>query len=156
MPAAPTAGSLEERVAQRREKLERKTTEMFDVPGYEGVFQVELRLLGGKRQYAIVDALERVHDDYQKAIRAACDMLLAATVQFHAVVDEEGGTQPAEGATWLRLAQAADRNLGPDTQPRVALIRMLGENGVIELAGEWRMWMKNRGAKLEKDLEQDS
>lgn len=150
-----TPGSLEERVGRRREQLERKTTELFDVPGYEGVLQAELRLLGGKRQYAIVEALERVHDDYQKAIRAAAEMILASTVAIHEVVDDEGGTQVAEGVTWLHLARAADKKLGPEIQPRVALIRMLSENGVLELAGEWRLWMKNRGAKVDKALEQD-
>jgi hypothetical protein len=151
----PTPGSLEERVGKRREQLEKKTTEMFDVPGYEGVFQVELRLLGGKRQFAIVEALERVHDDYQKAIRAAAEMILASTVAIHEVVDDEGNTQVAEGVTWLRLAKAADQKLGPEIQPRVALIRMISENGVLELAGEWRLWMKNRGVKVEKALARD-
>jgi len=153
--AAPVLGSLEERVAARREKLESKTSELFDVPGYEGIFQVELRLLGGKRQFAIIEALERVHSDYQKALAAAADMVVASTVAIHAVVDEEGKTALAEGVTWTRLATAADKNLDPALKPRVALIRLLTENGVLELAGEWRNWMKNRGVKVEQELEKD-
>lgn len=153
--AIPTPGSLEQRVAERREKLEQKTTELFDVPGYEGVFQVELRLLGGKRQFGIVEALERVHDDYRKALSAATDMILASTVGIHAIVDDEGTTALAEGMTWLRLAQAADKKLGPEVKSRAALIRLLGENGVLDLAGEWRMWMRNRGTKVDRDLERD-
>jgi hypothetical protein len=152
---APVPGSLEARVAERREKLEQQTTELFDVPGFEDIFQVELRVVGGKRQHAILTEHERVHDEYQKLIRSGADMLLAATVAFHAVVDAEGNTQPAEGATWKALARAAHPDLPDTVKGRVALLRLLGENGVFDLVAAWRTWMKTRGQKINRELEKD-
>lgn len=151
---APHPGSLEARVAKRRQELERHTTEKFDVPGFEGVFQVELQIVGAKRQHAILTRHERIHDEYQKILRAGGDMLLAATVGFHAIVDAEGNTQPAE-TSWRQLAQAYDKSLDDTVEARVALIRLLGENGVVELVGDWRNWMRTRGVKLESELERD-
>lgn len=154
-PPAGQPGSLEDRVGKRRETLEKRTTELFDVPGYQGVFQVEMRILGGKRRYAISEEHERVADEYQKGLRTAADSILKATVAIHSVLDEEGNTAVAEGVSWIRLARAANKNLGDDVKARPALIGMIGENGVIQLAEDWMKWMRTRGVKVEKDLEKD-
>lgn len=149
----PAPGSLEARVAARRRELESRTSDKFDVPGFEGVFQVELQVVGGKRQFALGQKAERIHDDYQRALRIAADCLLAATVGFHSV-DVEGETQPAEDCTWKKLAKAFDPNLDVDAMPaRVSLIRLIGEEGVFDLADSWKKWMRTRGVEVEKALE---
>ena len=147
----PRLGSLEERIAQRREALERVRTEKFEVPGYEGIFMVELRMVGGKRQLAIVNKHERIRDEYRRLLSSAVDLVLAATVDFY-VLDAEGNPERADGATWLKLAQAADKTLPDSTTADVAILRLLGEQGVTDLAADWRMWMRNRGAKVEAEL----
>lgn len=152
-------GSLEARVAERRRKLEQVTTELFDVPGFEGVFKVELQMLGGKRQFAIFKASEHVHDEYRQSVNIACDTILAATVAFHAVVNEESGeTALAEDVTWRKLAMVYDKTLEEATLlkrggGRIALSRLVSEADVIELVGEWKKWMQTRGQKVERDLE---
>ena len=155
-PAALT-GSLEARIAARREALEKRTTELFDVPGYEGIVKVEMRLVGGKRLHQIGQAHERLHDEYKKLLRTAEDIILAATVAFHNV-DANGEPQFAEGITWKRLAKAANRHLDEAHLEargggRVALEGLIGEAGVISLLGEWNQWTRTRGEGLARELE---
>jgi hypothetical protein len=153
----PTAapGSLEARVAERRKKLESQTTAMFEVPGYEDLFQVELQMIGWKRLRSIAAGHERVRDDAQRELRTAADHLLAATVGFHAVVDDEGTTEPAEDASWRKIASAADPSIDGSVPTRALLTRFLGESPTIFLWTEWQEWMKTGASKLERDLEKD-
>lgn len=146
-------GSLEDRVAQRHKKVAAATTETFDVPNYEGIFKVELQYIGGKRQHAIAKSHEHVRDEYQQTVRVASDLILAATVGFYSVVNDDGDTKPAEGCTWKRLAAAVDPTLSVDTvKGRVSIIRVLTEDGVIVLAGRYRQWMNNRGEKVDAEV----
>lgn len=154
-PAKPVAGSLEARVAERRKQLEQRTTELFDVPGFEDVFQVELQMVGWKRLRQIAAQHERVHEESQKELRTAADQLLAATVGFHAIVDEDGNTQSAEGVSWKGLAQAYDSKLDETTRGRVALLRLLGETQTVFLWNDWQTWMKTGSGKVERELEKD-
>lgn len=151
----PVLGSLEERIAARRQQLEQNQTELFDVPGFEGIVQVELRLVGAKRQLAVMKEHQRIRAEEKQVVRVACDLILAATVQFHAVVDDEGNTELAEDVTWKKLAQAYDPLLDGTIQGRQALVRMIGENGVLDLLAEWKEWMRTRGQKLTTELSQD-
>jgi hypothetical protein len=147
-------GSLEDRVAKRREALEKVTTDVFDVPGFEGVFKVELQIVGGKRQFRIVTEHERVRDEYQQNMRIAGDLVLAATVGFYEVLGDEDDTRSVD-TTWVRLARAFDKTLGDDIHPRAALVRLIGDEGLVELAGAWKKWMGQRGVKLERRLQED-
>lgn len=155
----PAAGSLEERIALRRQRLEQRDTEVFDVPGMEGIVLVEMRVLGGKRQFAAIAATERIHDDYRKVVQTASDLILAATVAFHKVLDD-GDTALAEGLTWKKIAQAVDPTLEDATLARkgggrVALARALGESSIMELMADWREWTRTRGSKIARELEAD-
>jgi len=154
---APLLNSLEHRVAERRRKLEAETTHKFDVPGYEGIFRVELQLVGGKRQHQVVKKHEVVRNEYQQTLRVAAELLLSATVAFYAVSGDDEDTL-AEGCTWKRLAKAANAHLDDSVLEapggnRVALISLIGEDGVFNLAGQWRQWMNTRGAEVESALE---
>jgi hypothetical protein len=154
----PRPGSLEERVAERRMALESRTTDKFDVPGFEGIFKVELQVVGGKRQYAISQRHEHVHDEYQRGLRTAADCVLVATVGFHSIVNDDGDTEPADNCSWKRLAQASDPTLSDMTLAqkggsRVAILRLLGEENVLNLAGEWKKWMRTRGVEVDRSLE---
>ncbi len=152
----PRPGSLEDRIAKRRAALEGNTTELFDVPNFQGVFKVELRVLGGKQQYRAIEKHARVQNEYQQNLRSATDLILAATVGIHAVIDpDEDTTQLAEGFTWLDAAKALDKNLDATTPPKAALVRVLGEAGVISLFGEWERWTTQRGAKVDEELVRD-
>ena len=152
----PILGSLEARVAEQRNDLESQTTELFDVPGFD-VFKVELRVIGAKQQHAIFKRHEHVRDEYQQNLRTAADLIVVATVAFHAV-DGEGQTHQAEGASWKRFAKAYDKTLpesvlnGPGGS-RVALIRLLTEENVLTLAGTYKLWLPTRGSKVERELE---
>ncbi len=149
------AGSLEERVAARRRQLEERTTELFDLPGFEGICQVEMRVVGAKRQLAIMNEHQRIHDESKKVVRVACDLILAATVQFHSIVDDEGTTKLAEGVSWKSMAQAYDKTLDNTVRGRQALVRLLTENGVLDLLADWREWMRTRGVKVAEELKTD-
>lgn len=148
----PVIGSLEERIAQRRRQLEDNQTAQFDVPGFEGIVKVELRIVGAKRQLAAINAHQRIHDESKKVVRFATDMLLAATVQFHSVVDDDGRTEVAEGASWRKLARAYDSTLDDTVTGPQAITRLITENGVLDLFAEWKDWMRTRGQKLATEL----
>lgn len=149
--------SLEARVAERRKAIEARTTQLFDVPGYEGILKVELQVVGGKRQYAILTRHENIRDEYRQRLMGAAGLVLAATVAFHSVLDDEGNTALAEECSWKRLAKAADPTLldsvvdGPGGGS-VALLRLLGEEGTIALAGDWKLWQRSRGQQVSKEL----
>lgn len=154
--ADPLLGSLEHRVAERRKHIEKRTSESFDVPGFEDVFRVELRVIGPKQQHAIAQKHEHC-DEYQQILRTAADLLVVATVGFYAV-DGDGQVQPAEDASWKRFAKAFDPMLDQATLERpgggrVAIVRLLGEEATLVLAGKYKQWVGSRGAKVDKELQ---
>lgn len=148
-------GSLEDRIARRREQLSRQTTELFDVPGFEGIFKAELRAVGWKKLNTTANAHQRVHDDSEQKARIAADQIIAATVAIHSVVDDEGNTRVAEGFTWRDAARAADKKIGPEIKMRPALIHLLGATRVVFLHAEWGEWLRSGNKQVDEELQRD-
>jgi hypothetical protein len=148
-------GSFEQRMQEVRRQREQRTTELFDVPGFEGIFRVEMRVLGAKRMSDIAFAHARQRDDSLRVLYVQADQVLAATVGFHKV-GEDGALEEADGMTWLDAARAYDPNLDATIRPRVALIRLLDDGkGLGELHGDWYTWNTRGNESVNQELTED-
>lgn len=150
--AAPM--SFEARMQERRKQRESRTTEMFDPPGFEDLFKVEMQVLGYKRLADLTSKHARVRDESMRTLYIAADQVLAATAAFHKIMDD-GTLQEAEGCSWMVMAQAFDPTLDATVRPRAALIRLLGGTGVLELNNDWYMWNSRGNVEVDKGLAAD-
>jgi hypothetical protein len=145
-------GSLRARMQQRAEDLSKITTERFPVPGFEDLLEVELRIVGMRSAAKINKRNERVRDQGTKQLYLLCDLLLTATVQFWQVLPNSPSRPLTEG--WVELAQMIDGCPDRPT-PRQALIFMLKEHRVPQLAAEWETWMTSAQTDADKELAED-
>jgi hypothetical protein len=150
-------GSFEDRMQEVRKQREQRTTEMFEVPGFEHLFEVEMQVLGVKKMNDIAFKHTRVRDDSMRALYVEADQVMAATVAFHKFRgDGSGETDLAEGMTWMDAARAYDPNLSVTVSPRAAIIRLLDDGkGLGELHGSWYTWNTRGNESVEKELGQD-
>jgi len=146
-------GSLRARMQARRDELDSIRSHVFEVPRWEDVLAVELRLISLKRQIGVIEKHEKVRDTATKLLYTAADQLLLCTVGFYEVTESEDGEQrrePLEDMTWVKLAL----NLHPEADtltPRQALIAVVGAEQILPLTNDWMEWM--RGARPEQDRE---
>jgi hypothetical protein len=148
-------GSFEERMQEIRRQREQRTTELFEVPGFEGVFEVEMQVLGVKRMNDIAFKHTRVRDDSLRALYIQADQVMAATVGF-CKVQPDGERAKAEDLTWMALARAYDPNLSTTVSPRAALVRLTDDGkGLGELHGSWYSWNTRGNEAVDKDLGRD-
>jgi hypothetical protein len=151
----PQPGSFEARMQERRVQREQRTTELFEPPGFEDIFRVEMQVVGFKPLSEIALRHQRQRDDGMRALAIAAEQIMLATVGFHMVRDD-GTTAEAEGdPTWLDMARAYDPNLGPDTRERVAVIRLLEGPGVLALNNDWFEWNTRGNQQVDKELAAD-
>jgi hypothetical protein len=151
----PLPGSFEARMQERRVQREQRTTELFDVPGFEDIFRVEMQVVGFKPMSDIALRHQRNRDDGMRALAIAAEQVMAATVAFHLIRDD-GTTAPAEGdPSWVDMARAYDPTLDAMVRPRVALIRLLEGPGVLALNNEWFEWNTRGNQQVDKELAAD-
>ena len=148
-------GSFETRMQEVRQQREQRTTEKFEVPGFEGLFEVEMQVLGVKRMNDIAFKHARVRDDSLRALYIEADQVLAATVAFHKI-QPDGDTAVADGMTWMDAARAYDPSLSATVSPRGAVIRLLDDGkGLGELHGSWYSWNTRGNDSVDKELGRD-
>ena len=95
-------------------------------------------MVGYKRLARIADSHKRVRDEATRSLYIGADALLAATVGFQEV-KADGGLEPVD-VDWVKLARAAYPELDAMTHPRVALIKVVGDDLLPEFVQEWRDW----------------
>jgi hypothetical protein len=141
--------ALEARLQARRRERESRTTEMFEVPGHEDIFKVEMQVLGFRRTTDIELAQVRVKRDADRVLYTCADQVLAATVGFW-LIEPDGSLAKADGIGWVDIARAEFPEMDATVRPRTALIRLLNDgNGVKLLHAEWNAW--NQGGNVEVD-----
>lgn len=151
----PLAGSFEARIQQRRQERESRTTEMFEPPGFEDLFRVEMQVLGYRQLADLSLKHQRHRDEAMRALYLAADQVLAATVGFH-LVGADGSLDPIEDeVSWLLIARKMYPELDGTTRPRVALIRLLDATGVLSLNNQWFEWNTNGNAQVDRELTGD-
>jgi hypothetical protein len=139
---------------ERRREREQRTTSLFDPPGFEGVFKVELQVLSYKTLADIVMAHQRQHDESLRNLYINADIVLAATVAFHRELDD-GTVEEIDDADWLALARLAYPELPDSTRERVALIRLLEGQAIATLANDWNEWNTHGNAQVDGELRRD-
>lgn len=153
-------GSLADRMKARRASLEKQKTEVFEVPGYEGIFAVEYRMLGWSRIRQITRGHAQVKDPGQRELNSAVDTLLVATVQLLEVTAT--GHKPVSGG-WLDLARALQDPSDPEAvklpnnpTPQHALLAIFGvEARVMTHYGEYESWLNGQRQRVDEDVVRD-
>jgi hypothetical protein len=157
----PSKGSLADRMAARREQTERVTTEKFEVPRFEGVLSVELRLIGWKKLRSYGQRHSRMRDSALQELYVAADQLLAATVGFYEDEEVEGivNHRKAPGKSWVSLLNemqtARKEPVSDEITPRQALIALVGDTNVMFLWEQWQEWMKGERPDVDKEVQRD-
>jgi hypothetical protein len=148
----PIDGSLRARMQQRAEQLEKVTTEIFPLPGWDDLLEVELRVSGLRQATRVQKRNERVRDPGTQNLYNMCDLLLAATVGFWQVIGEDK-RKPLE-ASWESLAKNLDGCPDAPTA-RQAMIFLLKEHRIPRLYAEWEQWMTSAAPEVDKELAED-
>jgi hypothetical protein len=144
------AGSLADRIKQRREALENQTTTVLELPGYEDMLAVEFRLLGWQLQRKIAERHVRIKDKAIRELYTAADTLLTAQIGTYEIT--ESGEQKPISDDWFGLCARAGISLRDDTTLRQAMIALLTDSGVTSLVIEWNEWAENRGKDVGDDV----
>ncbi len=134
-PSQPAGNSLSDRMAARAEYLAQHQTEKFTIPGYEGVLEVELRLLGYKTIRKTIARNEKIRDTGERELISMADQIVRATVGFFEVDGEE--RRPIEDS-WMTLANRMP--LAPDEMtPRKAIMFLVGDrlHFLVEDFADW-------------------
>jgi hypothetical protein len=149
------AGSLEERMQARSEELEHLTTEVFDVPRWEGMLAVELKALGWKRLVDVVGKNAQIRDTSSQLLYSSADQLLAATVGFYEVEEGDDGRRETSvpDATWNTLA--CNAGASDELTPRQALIYVVGDVQTPALATEWATWAASARPRISAEVTRD-
>jgi len=82
------AGSLQARAQARREVLLDRQTTRLEVPGYEGILEVEYRAMTYAEGRKINARHERQRDEATREIYTAADQLIAASVNAYEITPE--------------------------------------------------------------------
>jgi hypothetical protein len=149
--AEPVPGSFEARMRERRHQREARTTQMFEPPGFEDLFRVEMQVLGYRRLADIALAQQRQRDESLRALYIAADQVVAATVGFHLVM-ADGTLDEVEDGSWLAIARRMYPELDGTARPRVAVIRLLEGPGVLELNNDWYAWNTRGNVDVDREL----
>jgi hypothetical protein len=150
-PKTPSS-SLDGRMKARTEELESRTSEFFQVPGFEDIIAVELRLLGFEAQRKIARRNERIRDTTVQELYTACDCILRATEGLYEV---DGDTRTPIRDTWIDLARRAGKTLPNDVTDRQALLALVGSFRVVGLWQEWSQWVSGRRPEVEEEVMRD-
>ena len=144
--------SLQKRLRRHRAELDRYQTETFPVPRWGQLVHVELGVVSYRRLARIADSHKRVRDEATRNLYIGADALLAATVGFREV---HGDALEPVDIDWVKFARAAYPELDPGTLPRVALIKVIGDDLLPEFVQEWRDWNRERGEDTDTEIAAD-
>ena len=152
----PLPGSFEARMQERRVRREQRTTELFDVPGFQDLFRVEMqvaRLQADERHRATPPASPRRRHArcWRSPPRPSSTRPSAFTWSATTAPPRRPRATPP-GSTW---PAPDDPTLGLDTHERVAIIRLLEGQGVLGLNDAWSEWNTHGNEEVDKELAAD-
>jgi hypothetical protein len=146
--------SLSGRMKQRAEQLSAQKTEIFDVPGFEGIVAVEFRMLSYERSRKIGQANDKVRSVAMRELYNMADQLVIATERFYEVMPD--GTRKPVNHDWVSLARGGlDRPLPAGLTPRQALLAVVGDRRVSFLYGEWEDWQRGERTEIDSEVVRD-
>lgn len=145
-------GSLAARMRGRAQELERQVTETFDIPGWEDILAVELRLMPWATLRGIGQRNRKVKQAAIQELYTAADSIITATEQFYEVAGEH--KTPLE-ESWITLAKRTGRPLPEDLTQRQAVIALVGDTRVMVLYNEWSEWMQGERRDVDEEVMRD-
>lgn len=153
---APQAGSLEERMAKRRDSAQRRRSEWFGIPGWDDMLEVQLRLLSWKTMRGIGKRHATQRDESLAEVYTACDQIQAATEGFREVLPD-GSHRERPDETWVTLARKGAKNLAESPTPRQAMLALVEEDArlMVGLYRPWQEWMEASRPEVEEELAED-
>jgi len=132
---------------EKRKERESRTTAVFEPPGYEDVFRVEMQVIG----YSELSEMALAHERQR---HVPTRNLYVAAVLEHAP-EADGGSQNDVGGDWVSIARLQYPELPVDSRARVALIRLLEGQGVTTLANDWNEWNTHGNGAIEQEVRRD-
>jgi hypothetical protein len=151
----PVDSSLEERMARRRAELESDKPFIAPVPRWGDMFAVELGHQDYRQGRRLAEAHRRNRDIVAAELYMSCDQMLAATQGFHEVKADGSYEKVTGDMSWIRLQQAALPKLGKGLTSRQALLALCGDRAVMNLYGEWQMWMNGERPAIDAEMSED-
>lgn len=145
--------SLAQRMQSRSQELERQVTEVFDIPGWEDILSVELRLMGWQVLRGIGQRNRKVKQVALQELYTAIDSIITATSQFYEVQGERRVT--LEGDTWISLARRTGKKLPDELTQRQAVLALVGDTRVMVLYNEWQEWMQGERREVDEEVMRD-
>jgi hypothetical protein len=129
VPPAPPAGSLSDRIAQRRAERERKRAEILTIPveGYEDLFAASYRRLKYEEKGTIAHRHDGIGSDATAEIAASADFLINGCVDILEVTGEDEAGKPiyrSLGKRWTAatIAELFQVEIAPQTAARTAML----------------------------------
>jgi len=151
------SGSLAERAAARRQQLLERTTTILDVPGYEGILQMEYRALSYAEIRRIGSRNGRISDDAAREQATSADMLIMASEQAYELDPETPDDFSKRKALGMGWGVPLARNLGVQvsetmTVRQAVMACFAHDTWLVQHYREWDTWASE--AQIDVDEEQ--
>ena len=150
------SNSLRGRMRQRARQRAAESTRIFEVPGWEDMLAVELRVLSHDASTKILQRNAEVVKQSTRLLYNAADHILAATVAFYEVDEETGEHKEIPQHNWISLArEGLEQNLPANLTPRQALIALIEDHRVVPFATQWEAWALSGSSTFAQEIPQD-
>lgn len=151
--AVEASNSLSARMERRSQELASQVSEIFEIPGWDEILEVELRLMGWEALRKIGIRNQKVKGVPMQELYTSVDQIVAGTEKFYEL-DDEGNRKPIKD-TWTSLARRTGKNLPQDLTPRQAVLALVGDTRVMTLYNAWQEWMKGERSQADEELVRD-
>lgn len=148
-------GSLAERAKARRDQLLDRQTVTLEVPGYEGILEVEYRALSYSESRKIVARHQRQRDDAVRELYIAADQLIAASINAYEITGDE--TRKALECGWgLQLARMLGVEVSEGTTARQAIFKCFARETLLSAHYiEYTEWLSSADAEADQEQRVD-
>lgn len=152
--AVEASGSLSSRMERRSNELSSQRSDIFELPGWDDILAVELRLMGWESLRKIGIRNQKVKSVPLQELYTSIDQIVAGTERFYEIDESSGERRPIRD-TWVTLARRTGKNLPQDLTPRQAVIALVGDTRVMTLYNAWQEWMKGERQEVDEEVMRD-
>jgi hypothetical protein len=139
-------------MARRADELEKHQSDWFEIPGFEGLLEVELRPLAWKTIRGVQKRNERIRDEALREVYNMADQVATATMGFREILPGDQH-RPLED-DWMALARRM-RDCPDDLSPRKAILFLVGDKRLPFLINEWGEWAKSARHLVDEEVVRD-
>jgi hypothetical protein len=150
-----TSSSLADRMAKRRSAIERRKTKTLEIPGYEGILEVEYRLLGWQSIRKIQARHEGLTDEGLQQLYSAADTLITAREETYEIPENGGQPRPL-GENWIELARRSGATLPENCSQRQAMFLLfVHDMRLMEHYGQYERWARGLDSEVDDEVVSD-